>query len=81
MQSRFGKFFLLVAAVCGILFFASAQSKQPYEPMLGFAVIFGLLGIFLVARNLKPAPPVERFRGIHKAQKSWNDRKSKAKKK
>lgn len=65
MRARFGQFLIFIGIILCLIFYASYAGNQPDEDFLGWGVLLVALGGFFVFRFRKPAPPVERFRGIH----------------
>ncbi len=73
---RIGLFFLFVGVIFMVLFIGTEQTNQP-QFLLCFAGLIALgLGAGLIARDVKPAQPVDRFRLIRRIrQKKCQDSK------
>jgi len=77
MALRFGQYFLLIGVILCIVFYATYQSNMPDERYLGWGMLAGGLGLFLMFRYRRPAGgAVERFRAL----RGWRARQAQAKK-
>ena len=76
-KGRVGLFFIFMGLVSLLIFFTTDQAEHP-SYQLFFLGAFGiLLGGYLFWRDMKPAAPVERFRGIHRWQARRREKEAK----
>lgn len=74
---RIGLFFLFLRGMSLVLFIGTDQAGQPQFSFCYAALICLGLGIAMVAREVKPAQPIERFRLLRqiRQKKSKENRK------
>ena len=76
-KGRLGQFFIFMGLVLLLIFFTTDQAKNPSYGLFFLGAIGVLFGGYLIWRGMKPAAPVERFRGIHRWQARRREKEAK----